>query len=124
MRHYPRLAVASALVLSLAAAAPALSQPAPAKPAAAAKPAAKPRWPGLPPGAVEEYAVMRDGTRLAGNVFKPAGTGPWPVVMTRTPYIKDGRIDPEKDPKGVKNREAMVRQARRYTDAGYVFVQQ
>jgi predicted acyl esterase len=123
MRDFTRLAVASALVASLAGAAPALAQT-PAKPAAAA-PAAKPaRWPGLPPGAVEEYAVMRDGTRLAANVFKPAGPGPWPVVMTRTPYLKDGRIDPEKDPKGVKNREALVKQAKRYTDAGYVLVMQ
>jgi uncharacterized protein len=46
------------------------------------------------------------------------------VVMTRTPYLKDGRIDPEKDPKGVKNREALAKQARHYTDAGYVFVLQ
>jgi len=38
-----------------------------------------------PPGAVEEYATLRDGTRLAANVFKPAGTGPWPVVVSRTP---------------------------------------
>jgi uncharacterized protein len=126
MFDFKRLAVASALVLSLAAAAGAgLAQPA-AKPAVAAK-SAKPqkvRWPGLPPGAVEEYAAMRDGTRLAANVYKPAGKGPWPVVMTRTPYLKDGRIDPEKDPKGVKNREALAKQARHYTDAGYVYVLQ
>ena len=119
-----RLAATTALVLALAAgAAPALSQPA-ARPAAAAKPAAESRWPGLPPGAVEEYAVMRDGTKLAGNVFKPAGKGPWPVIMTRTPYLKDGRIDPEKDPKGAKAKAALAKQAKHYTDAGYVFVLQ
>ena len=118
-----RLITALAVTTALVAAAPALAQPA-VKPAAAAKPAPKTRWPGLPPGAVEDYAVMRDGTRLAANVYKPAGAGPWPVVLTRTPYLKDGRIDPEKDPKGVKNREALVKQARRYTDAGYVFVHQ
>lgn len=121
MIRLSRLAVTSALVLSLTAGAPGLAQPAAKPAAAAAKPA---KWPGLPPGAVEEYATLRDGTKLAANVFKPSGPGPWPVVMTRTPYLKDGRIDPEKDPKGVKMREALVKQARRYTDAGYVFVLQ
>lgn len=121
MRHLTRLAVTTAVALALASgAAPALAQSKP-KPAAAAP---KAKWPGLPPGAVEEYAVMRDGVKLAGNVFKPAGNGPWPVIMTRTPYLKDGRIDPEKDPKGEKNREALAKQAKRYTDAGYVFVLQ
>jgi hypothetical protein len=120
MVHVTRLAATAALALVLAGgSAPALAQ---AKP----KPAAvqKAKWPGLPPGAVEEFATMRDGVKLAGNVFKPAGTGPWPVVMTRTPYLKDGRTDPEKDPKGEKAREALAKQAKRYTDAGYVFVLQ
>ena len=67
-----------------------------------------------PPGAVEEYATLRDGTRLAANVFKPAGTGPWPVVVSRTPYLKDGRGSPE----------ALAAQGKHYTDAGYVFVLQ
>ena len=120
MSKLTRFAMASVLALSLAAgAAPASARP-PAKPAAAA-PA---KWPGLPPGAVEEYAVMRDGTRLAANVYKPAGKGPWPVIMTRTPYLKDGRIDKEHDPDGSKMREAQVKQAKHYTDAGFVFVHQ
>src|SRR6185503_7517412 len=38
--------------------------------------------------------------------------------------LKDGRTDPEKDPKGAKAREALAKQAKRYTDAGYVFVLQ
>ena len=67
-----------------------------------------------PPGAVEEYATLRDGTRLAANVFKPSGTGPWPVVVSRTPYLKDGRGSPE----------ALAAQGRHYTEAGYVFVLQ
>jgi predicted acyl esterase len=67
-----------------------------------------------PTGATEEFAVLRDGTRLAANVFKPAGTGPWPVVVSRTPYLKDGRGSPE----------ALAAQGRHYTEAGYVFVQQ
>ncbi|HEY2750031.1 CocE/NonD family hydrolase [Phenylobacterium sp.] len=100
-------------------------------PAYALEPAAKPavatpapKWPGLPPGAVEEMAAMRDGVKLAANVFKPAGTGPWPVVMTRTPYLKDGRLDKEHDPDGAKMRAALVKQAKHYTDAGFVFVLQ
>ncbi len=33
-----------------------------------------------------EMLVMRDGVRLATNVHLPAGDGPWPVVLERTPY--------------------------------------
>jgi uncharacterized protein len=117
------LAAASLLALSLAAGAVSAADKPAAKPAAA-KPSAPAKWPGLPPGAVEEFAVMRDGVKLAGNVYKPAGRGPWPVVMTRTPYLKDGRIDPEKDPKGEKAHEALAKAAKHYTDAGYVFVHQ
>lgn len=110
LRH---LALASALALSLAAGptAPALAQTPPAADAA---------WPGLPPGAVEEYAAMRDGTRLAANVYKPAGKGPWPVILSRTPYLKDGRRT-EQTPNPA---EGLAKQAKRYTDAGYVYVLQ
>jgi uncharacterized protein len=31
---------------------------------------------------------MRDGTILYADVYRPAGPGPYPVVMTRTPYDK------------------------------------
>ncbi len=31
-----------------------------------------------------------DGTRLATDVYLPLGTGPWPVLLMRTPYNKDG----------------------------------
>ena len=106
------LASAVALTLAAGAAAPSIARPR----AAAATP--------LPPGAVEEFATMRDGTKLAGNVYKPAGPGPWPVVMTRTPYLKDGRPDKEKDPDGSKGRAALAKAAKRYTDAGFVFVHQ
>ncbi len=67
-----------------------------------------------PPGASEEFATLRDGTRLAANVFKPAGTGPWPVIVSRTPYLKDGR----------GSAETLAAQGRHYTDAGFVFVLQ
>ena len=67
-----------------------------------------------PPGAVEEFATLRDGVKLAANVFKPQGTGPWPVVLSRTPYLKDGRGTPDQ----------LAAAAKKYTDAGYVFVLQ
>ncbi|MEX1198626.1 MAG: CocE/NonD family hydrolase [Pseudohongiellaceae bacterium] len=37
---------------------------------------------------VEEFATMRDDTRLAADVYTPEGEGPWPVVLMRTPYGK------------------------------------
>jgi hypothetical protein len=33
---------------------------------------------------------MRDGVRLAANIFRPKGEGPWPVILFRTPYGKQG----------------------------------
>ncbi|MCX8108575.1 MAG: CocE/NonD family hydrolase, partial [Verrucomicrobiae bacterium] len=35
---------------------------------------------------------MRDGVRLATDVYLPAGQGPFPTVLIRTPYNKDGLI--------------------------------
>ena len=109
MRTFQQLLLASTLVLSLAAGGPGAE--AKAKPHAAAASANI-------PGAVEEFATLRDGTKLAGNVFKPAGTGPWPVVISRTPYLKDGRPDRQDAAK------QLAAQGKRYTDAGYVFVLQ
>jgi uncharacterized protein len=34
-------------------------------------------------------ATMRDGTTLMANVYRPAGGGPYPVLLTRQPYGKD-----------------------------------
>jgi putative CocE/NonD family hydrolase len=34
-------------------------------------------------------AQMRDGTTLRANIFRPAGEGKWPVLLTRLPYGKD-----------------------------------
>jgi len=36
----------------------------------------------------EVMVPMRDGVKLATNVFLPEGEGPWPVVLSRTPYNK------------------------------------
>lgn len=32
---------------------------------------------------------MRDGVTLRANVYRPEGAGPWPTLLTRTPYDKD-----------------------------------
>ncbi len=37
----------------------------------------------------EQMVVMRDGVKLATNVYLPEGKGPWPVVLVRTPYNKE-----------------------------------
>jgi len=38
---------------------------------------------------VQEFMVpCRDGVRLATDVHRPDGTGPWPVILERTPYGK------------------------------------
>ena len=45
------------------------------------------------PGQEDGYPVsehvkvaMRDGVKLGTNVYLPEGEGPWPVILTRTPY--------------------------------------
>ena len=37
-----------------------------------------------------EYVPVRDGTRLATDVYLPAGDGPFPAILQRTPY---GKLD-------------------------------
>jgi len=46
----------------------------------------------LPGGYRYEHAMvpMRDGVRLATTVFLPPGEGPWPVILIRTPYERNG----------------------------------
>jgi predicted acyl esterase len=36
---------------------------------------------------------MRDAIKLATDVYLPAGTGPWPVALVRTPYDRRGAAD-------------------------------
>ena len=56
-------------------------------------------------------ARMRDGTTLRANVYRPAGEGKWPVLLTRLPYGKDFPIgfqiriqrDPGSDEDSMKN---------------------
>ncbi len=41
---------------------------------------------------VERGVAMktRDGVTLKADIYRPAGDGPFPVLLTRTPYNKDG----------------------------------
>jgi hypothetical protein len=55
-----------------------------------------------------EMIAVRDGIRLATDIFLPVGEGPWPVVLTRTPY----------------NKITIAGQAKQWTDNGYAFVVQ
>jgi predicted acyl esterase len=34
-------------------------------------------------------ARMRDGVTLRADVYRPLGAGPWPTLLTRSPYCKD-----------------------------------
>lgn len=34
-------------------------------------------------------ATMRDGVVLRADIYRPSGTGPWPTLLTRTPYDKE-----------------------------------
>jgi len=52
--------------------------------------------------------AMRDGVELATTIYFPEGDGPWPAVVSRTPYNKGG----------------MAKGAGRYTKGGYVYVVQ
>jgi hypothetical protein len=54
--------------------------------------------------------AMRDGVKLAANVFLPTGAGPWPVIVERTPYDKDGPV------------QQAVGASEKYTSAGYAFL--
>jgi hypothetical protein len=119
MNRFRRFVLASAAALTVGAAlgAGGAAIAGPKSPAAGARTS-------IPPGAVEEFATMRDGVKLAANVYTPKGKGPWPVIISRTPYLKDGRADKEHDPDGSKARAQLVAQAKRYTDAGYVWVLQ
>ncbi|MCG3123229.1 MAG: Cocaine esterase [Phycisphaerales bacterium] len=64
-------------------------------------------------GMIVEYNVpvpMRDGGRLSANVYRPAAPGRYPVILSRTPYVKSGT-----GAGGIKRRREMVA-------AGYAWV--
>ena len=64
-------------------------------------------------GATEVFAPMRDKVKLAGNLYLPEGEGPFPCIVTRTPYGKD-TMELFSDP----------RAARKYTKPGYAYLVQ
>ncbi len=68
-----------------------------------------------------EMVPMRDGVRLATDVYLPAGSGPFPVVMERTPY---GRHLPSRSEITAANRTPASRAAfaARFTARGYATV--
>ena len=38
----------------------------------------------------EVMVPLSDGTKLATNILLPDGEGPWPTILVRTPYDKEG----------------------------------
>jgi predicted acyl esterase len=114
------LLAAVLLFAPLAIPSPVLAQAQPAAAPAAPKPPPTPRFmPQLTPEQIaalpkwsEMTMTMRDGVKLAANVFLPAGPGPFPVVLSRTPYLKDAMGD------------LAGYQAKKYVDAGYAFIMQ
>jgi uncharacterized protein len=102
----------AAAAMAALAVAPALAQPAPATSPTGAAAAA--------PTHQEVFMPMRDGVKLAANVYVPQGSGPWPVILERTSYLKDP--DPAKSPPGMQQR--MAESIARYTSHGYVLVVQ
>lgn len=51
--------------------------------------------------------TTRDGMELAASIFRPKGAGPFPTILSRTPYAKGGENN---------------RQARSYVSQGYAMV--
>ena len=41
----------------------------------------------------DQAVSMRDGTRLYAGAHLPAGPGPFPVLLERTPYSKDNSVE-------------------------------
>jgi predicted acyl esterase len=56
----------------------------------------------------ESLVAMSDGVELATTVYRPQGSGPFPVIVARTPYNKDG----------------LKAEAQRFCASGYAFVAQ
>ncbi len=43
------------------------------------------------------YAAMRDGVRIAVDVYRPAsGKGPWPVIFAYSPFQKERSFESAK----------------------------
>jgi uncharacterized protein len=69
---------------------------------------------------------MRDGVKLATDVYRPAQEGQWPVLVTRVPYNKDRRF-PFEYPPFTKEKRIFLElnfDSARVVEAGYVIVAQ
>src|SRR5438552_1760257 len=69
---------------------------------------------------------MRDGVKLATDVYRPAQQGQWPVLLTRLPYNKDRRF-PFEYPPFTKEKRIFLElnfDSARVVEAGYVIVAQ
>ncbi len=64
------------------------------------------------PRATQHMVPMRDGINLAIDVYLPDEPGPWPAVLVRLPYDKNGRYC------------WMPFLSRHFTDRGYAFLPQ
>ncbi len=116
------LLIAAAALAPLSPSSLVYAQAQPAAPAAAAPKPTTPRPRFMPQLTPEQIAALpkwtemamttRDGVKLAANVFLPTGAGPFPVVLSRTPYLKDALG------------ELSGYTAKKYVDAGYAFVMQ
>jgi predicted acyl esterase len=116
------LVIAAATLAALSSSSLVYAQAQPAAPAAAAPKPTTPRPRFMPQLTPEQIAALpkwtemvmttRDGVKLAANVFLPTGAGPFPVVLSRTPYLKDALG------------ELSGYTAKKYVDAGYAFVMQ
>lgn len=109
MRKWMAVAMAAASVAVLASATAAAQQQQQAGSQSAQVRGGKPEV--LAEGATEVLAPMRDGVKLAGNLYLPKGKGPFPCIVTRTPYGKDEMY-------------ADPRAAEGYTASGYALLVQ
>jgi len=66
---------------------------------------------------------MRDGVRLATDIHAPEGSGPWPVILERTPY---GKTTPSRSERTPSNPKPQTRSevAEFFVQHGYVVVYQ
>ncbi len=60
---------------------------------------------------------MRDGIRLATDVYRPKGNAKVPVIFSRTPYQMNGWVDGEE-------RTRSYESALKWVEAGYAYVEQ
>lgn len=75
------------------------------------------------PAILDVMIAMRDGVRLASDVYLPEGEGPFPVLLERTPYGKrrSNRADRTAAHPRVLSKPEIAAQ---FVDAGYAYVLQ